>query len=127
MTTNNNVSTREERNAARGQDVAVLPLADVHETPEAYVVQLDMPGTNREGISVSIDRGELTVRGTVQPYHSDNSSVLYRELRPANYLRVFAIGRDVDAGSVDAVYEHGVLTLKLLKREEVKPREIAVR
>lgn len=127
MTTNNNVSTREERNAGRSQEVAVLPLADVHETPEAYVVQLDMPGTNREGINVSIDRGELTVRGTVQPYHAEGSSVLYRELRPANYLRVFAIGRDVDTGSVDAVYEHGVLTLKLLKREEVKPREITVR
>jgi HSP20 family protein len=127
MTTNNNVSTREERNAGHSREVAVLPLADVHETPEAYVVQLDMPGTNREGISVSIDRGELTVRGTVQPYHAEGSSVLYRELRPANYLRVFAIGRDVDPGSVDAVYEHGVLTLKLLKRDEVKPREITVR
>jgi HSP20 family protein len=127
MNTNNAISTREERFTGREPEVHVMPLADVHETPEAFVVHLDMPGTTREGIAVTIERGELTVRGTVQPYHAEGSSLIYRELRPATYLRVFTIGRDVDAASVDAVYEHGVLTLKLLKREEVKPKEIVVR
>jgi HSP20 family protein len=127
MTNTINTSTNEERSTVRDVECHVLPLADVQETPEAFVVQLDMPGTTREGIAVTLERGELTVRGTVQPYHADGSSLIYRELRPATYLRVFTIGRDVDAASVDAVYEHGVLTLKLLKREEVKPKEIIVR
>lgn len=127
MNTNNTISTREDRLTGSQPEVHVAPLADVHETPEAFLVQLDMPGTTREGITVSIERGELTVRGTVQPLHAEGSSPIYRELRPATYLRVFTIGRDVDAASVDAVYEQGVLTLKLLKREEVKPREIVVR
>jgi HSP20 family protein len=127
MNTKNTVSTRDERSTGREPEVHVAPLADVHETPEAFVVQLDMPGTTREGIAVTIERGELSVRGTVQPYHAEGSSLIYRELRPATYLRVFTIGKDVDAASVDAVYEHGVLTLKLLKREEVKPKEIVVR
>jgi HSP20 family protein len=127
MNSKNTVSTRDERFAGREPEVHVAPLADVHETPEAFVVQLDMPGTTRERIAVTIERGELTVRGTVQPYHPDGSSLIYRELRPATYLRAFTIGKDVDAASVDAVYERGVLTLKLLKREEIKPREIVVR
>jgi HSP20 family molecular chaperone IbpA len=127
MTTNNQLSTREQYPAGRNEEYSVLPLADVHETPDAFVVQLDMPGATREGIAVSIDRGELTVRGSVQPFHGEGSSLIYRELRPATYRRVFTIGRDVDAGSVDAVYEDGVLTLKLLKREEVRPKEIIVR
>jgi HSP20 family protein len=67
------------------------------------------------------------VRGTVQPYHAGGSSPIYRELRPATYHRVFVIGKNVDAASVDAVYDQGVLTLKLLKREEVRPRQIDVK
>ena len=127
MTNTINTSTNEERSTVRDAECHVLPLADVQETPEAFVVQLEMPGTTREGIAVTIDNGELTVRGKVQPYHADGSSPIYRELRPATYLRVFTIGRDVDAASVDAVYDHGVLTLKLLKREEVRPKQIDVK
>lgn len=131
MTSNEKMSVQKEQNTPdpRPQEEGrqIVPAADVYETPEAFVVHLDMPGTTKESISVVLERGELKIRGEVKPYHENTTTLLYSELRPDNFVRVFNIGKGVDTTSVDALYENGVLTLKLLKREEVKPKEIKVR
>ena len=102
------------------------PAADIYETPDAYVVMMDMPGALKESINVTIQEGTLAVKGHSAPTHHDEGAVLVRELRPVRYERSFTIGEGVDRNNVDARYEEGVLTVKLLKHESVKPREITV-
>jgi HSP20 family molecular chaperone IbpA len=107
-------------------DKTAIPCADVIETPERYVVRLDMPGTRKETISVTLEEGILQVKAAVEPHHADNASVLYRELATTSYQRAFTLGEDVDRNSVDAVFEDGVLTLKLFKTPETKPKQITI-
>jgi len=104
----------------------VIPCADIIETPERYVVCLDMPGSRKETISVTLEEGILQVKATVEPYHADNASVLYRELQTTSYQRAFTLGEDVDRNNVDAAFEDGVLTLKLFKTPETKPKQITI-
>jgi len=105
----------------------VRPSTDVYETPDAYVISVDMPGVPRNSIHVTMDQNTLVVKGTVGERYSEKSSLLFSELQRNGYYRAFNLGEGVDRDSIDARYDAGVLTVKLLKKEEVKPREIAIR
>jgi len=102
------------------------PAADVYESLEAYVLMIDMPGAGKESISVTMDRSALVVKGSVEPLHEEKASLLVGEIRTTGYYRVFNLGDDIDGNTVDARYELGVLTVKLFKKEEVRPREISI-
>jgi HSP20 family protein len=98
----------------------------MYETPEAYVVSLDMPGVQKEAITLTLEKGILQVSAEVGPHHDKSISVLYRELRATGYHRVFSLGEGIDRDNVDAVFEDGVLTVKLFKTTETKPRTIPI-
>lgn len=106
---------------------SVAPAADIYETGDAFVVLLDMPGATKETVAVSVDRGKLTVKGSAIGHHGPEAALLYREITGGAYLRTFTLGDGVDAGKIDALYEGGVLALKIFKSEAMKPRDIAIR
>ncbi len=104
-----------------------LPATDVYETPDAYVLMIDIPGVAKGDIAVRIENGELLVRADIAPTQTPNAVVLHREHVADGYDRVFSLGNDVDTRAIDAQLENGVLTIKLLKSERIKAREITVR
>lgn len=131
MTNHKVAVTQQENNAAlmRHPEFAgrtITPVADIYETEDAYVVALDMPGTSKESISISFEQGSLVVKGSTQPYHKPEAAILFRELSNANYHRVFNLGEGIDRTNADAQFSEGVLTVKLFKKEEMKPREIRI-
>ena len=85
----------------------VTPLAGIYETPEEYVVSLDMPGARRDAISVMLDPGTPHVSARVEQHHRENADVLYREIRTTAYQRAFTLGEGFDRNNVDAVFENG--------------------
>jgi HSP20 family protein len=103
-----------------------IPAADVYETPDAFVLMLDLPGTTRESINVTIEKGEMRVRADVRPGQSQQGSFLLNEMEGAGFFRAFSIGEGIDTGNVDAHFAQGVLTVKLFKSEDIKPREIRI-
>jgi HSP20 family protein len=105
----------------------LIPASDVSETGEAYVLHLDMPGAQKEAISVTVVDGMLVVRAPMTPVHGEGAAVLYREIRAGAYERRFTLGEGIDRNNVDARYENGVLTVRLLKTEALKPKEIVIR
>jgi len=107
-------------------DNFIVPPADVHETAGAVIVMLDMPGVSKDSINVTMEKGTLTVRASVEPYHRPNATMLFHELRNRGYYRVFNIGTGVDRTNVAAQFEFGVLTIKLFKTDELKSREIKI-
>lgn len=132
MTPKNEIAVKEQtatpatRTFAREEDF-VPPLADIYETPDAFVLMLDMPGASRDTMSVRLDKGTLFVKASVEKYHQENATILHSETLAPGYYRTFSIGEGIDIESVDAQFEHGVLTVKLLKSERIKPREISIR
>ena len=103
-----------------------IPAADVYETADAYVLLLDLPGVEKEGISLTLEKGEMRVRAAVDENAGTQGRRLFSETRPATFARSFTLGEGIDTNSVDAQYDKGVLTVKLYKHEGVKPREISI-
>jgi HSP20 family protein len=104
----------------------VAPSADIYETSEAYVLRLDLPGAKKEAITLTMEKNILEVSATVVPHHDKNFTVLHRELRTTGYHRTFTLGDGIDPNSVDALFENGVLTVKLFKTSEAKPKTITI-
>jgi HSP20 family protein len=130
MPTKDEVAVRNQDSTAlmrRAQSGAtVTPLADIYETADAYVLMLDMPGSQKDSISITIDKSSLVIKGEVESYVKENSKLLFNEIPNAAYQRTFNLTDGIDTSNVDAHYDNGVLTVKLFKKEEVKPREIRI-
>lgn len=108
------------------EDQYVLPLADIFETPDAYVVMLDMPGADRETMRVRLENGSLAVTAPVARQVQEKGTVLHEEARTFGYMRTFTLGEGIDLANIDAQFQDGVLSMKLFKNEEMKPREISI-
>ncbi|HLG73073.1 MAG TPA: Hsp20/alpha crystallin family protein [Chloroflexota bacterium] len=112
------------RQATPRERGAGLLLADVIETPEQFVIRVDVPGLNPDDINVSMFQGTVTI---TCPARSENVEGQYvvRERNHSPLTRQFAFGQTV-GGDVAANCENGVLTLRLPKSEVIKPKEIKI-
>lgn len=131
MSTNNDVTVVQQDNRAlmRKPDpvATVTPLADIYETPDAYVLLLDMPGATKDSINITMDQTSLVIRAGVEGYVREHATLLFNEIPGVGFQRTFNLTNGIDRDNVDARYENGVLMVKLLKKEEMKPREIRIR
>jgi HSP20 family protein len=114
------------KNGAEHTEHYVRPEADIFETPDAYVLMLDMPGARKDSIALAIHSGTMTVQAQVPSHIADEANVLLREIAVPGYYRAFTIGDGVDVNNVDAHFDLGVLTVKLFKSELAKPRAITI-
>ena len=93
-----------------------VPLADVVETPEAYVVEVELPGLCREEVVVQTQGDELVVRGERRPDLSARPECFHRlERRYGPFARGFRFSQDVDAQQIQAELEDGLLRLVVPK------------
>jgi HSP20 family protein len=104
-----------------------IPAVDVSETGEAYILYMDMPGAQKDAISVTVVDETLAVKAPVAPIHVEGAAVLYREIRTGGYERRFTLGQGIDRNDVDARYENGVLIITLPKVGEAKPQQIEIK
>ena len=105
----------------------VRPRASITENPSGFVVQVEMPGVNRQGFEITFENGELTLLGHRQPAHAPaGSELVYRESRPADFRRAFEVDGSIDSAHISAALEQGMLTLTLPKAEAAKPRKIEI-
>jgi|SoiMethySBSTD1v2_1073268.scaffolds.fasta_scaffold910686_2 HSP20 family protein len=104
-----------------------IPAVDIYETAEKdVVVKLDLPGVKREDIKVSFENQTLAIEGE-RKVTADAADQLYRAERGSGaFRRSFTLPASVDGSRVDASYQDGVLTIKLPRREEARPRQIPV-
>ncbi len=103
----------------------LVPTVDIVENNDAYVLEADMPGVNKEGLEILLENNELTIIGHRTTQSSD-AQYVYRESKPAHFRRVFELDPAIDIEKIDAKIDQGVLILSLPKSERVKPRKIMV-
>jgi HSP20 family protein len=101
------------------------PSADVYETDDDVVIELDVPGLHPENLTVESVNGQLVITGERQP--PENATRRYRAERwSGRFVRSFALQPRFSGEEVRAEYTDGVLTVRLRKPEEVKPRRISI-
>jgi len=124
MTTQSTEIARKEQEgltARASEKPRVAPPVDVFENKDEILVLADLPGVTKDALSVRLEDQELMIQGT-QPDSPDSSSW------PAvDFYRTFRVPNTIDPNGVIAELKNGILSIKLKKREETKPKQIEVK
>lgn len=114
-----------EQNEERQQRGWLQPQVNVVETPEAYMLEAEMPGVSKDGLDVLIEGNEITIVGR-RSQLVEGAKLVYRESFDRDFRRTFELDPSINAGEIKARMQDGVLHLELPKAELVKPRKITV-
>ena len=98
-----------------------FPPVNIAETTDAYHVELNAPGRNKEDFKINADQGLLTIsyEKKEETKNEDVKSVR-REFSFQGFKRSFSLDDKVDVANIQAKYENGLLKLLLPKKAEVK-------
>ena len=118
-----NLDKRETREAP----AQLVPAVDVFEDKDGITVRADLPGVSKENLAIGVDGDNLTIEGTVSLGETAALQPIYAEVRVAQYKRSFVLSRDLDTEKIDAGLVNGVLTLRIPKREQARPRRVEVK
>jgi HSP20 family protein len=106
---------------------AWAPAVDIYETESELVVTADLPGINEKDIDVRVENNMLTVRGERKLEKTINEDNMLRVERAyGSFSRSFSLPNSVNTEAIKADYHEGVLTVKMPKREESKPKQVKV-
>ncbi len=103
------------------------PAIDVHDTPDEVVVTAALPGIKPEDVEITMTGQTLTLRGEFKADESvEQGRYLVQERRYGTFHRQIELPVRVQGDRADASFENGLLTLRIPKAEEVKPRQIQI-
>ena len=105
-----------------GQDFLAFPQTNIHETPEAYHLELNAPGRTKEDFKIQVEQGLLTVSFDKkdESARSEDYKTIRREFEFRSFKRSFSVDDKINVEGIEAKYENGVLKLLLPKKEESK-------
>src|SRR5262245_3687360 len=120
-----NRSAKSKRSRKPQHPRTYVPATDIYETEAALTIVMEMSGTSKDDLNVSVEDDVLYVEGRVrfdkceglQPVYTDNVG---------HYRRSFALTSKVAQTKISAEMKDGVFTLVLPKAAEAKPRRITV-
>jgi HSP20 family protein len=104
-----------------------VPAADIYEAENELAVILEMPGVEKKNVQVRVEDDVLNVEGRLDLAKYQGLQPLYTEYNIGHYARSFRLSSKIDQGKIAAEMKDGVLSLKLPKIEEAKPRTIQIR
>jgi HSP20 family protein len=106
---------------------SAFPALNLYETDDAFVLTAELPGIAPEELEVSLEGSTVTLRGERKPVNEEGASV-HRTERPAGvFRRAIDLPVPIEGEKVEAVHRNGVLTLRLPKAAEHRPRQISVK
>ncbi len=104
------------------------PKVDVAETSDAYVVRAELPGVQKENLNVEVKENRLILSGKKESsIQHEEGRYRYSESRVGNFSRTFDLPRNVKSDAIAAEYKDGVLSLRIPKVEEVKPKTVDIK
>ena len=130
MAASQDVATRERSEAqakAHDQEFVVRPAVDIFEDGNGITVQAEMPGVSRDRLTVNADRNSLLIEGEASIDTPAGMEALYADVQSTRYGRSFVLSGELETDKIEANLKDGVLTVRIPKRAELRPRKIEVR
>ena len=104
------------------------PAVDMYQTDDEVVVKAALPGFTADEVQINVTGDVLTLRGEMQHQEEKKEKAWHiREHRWGSFERSVALPTAVVSERADADFENGILTIRLPKAEEVKPKTITVK
>jgi HSP20 family protein len=103
------------------------PTVDLFEKEGNYHLKAELPGFNKEDISVSLSEGTVTLTGKKESSHEEKTEEYHiKEMSSGSFTRSFELPGEVDEEKIDANYKDGVLTVIMPKKNGSKAKRIEV-
>ena len=101
---------------------------DLYQEKDTFLVRAELPGFRKEDLSVEVNDGLLTVTGhrKTETKADDKDAKANAVTEERRVSRTISLPEQIKADAIEAKYENGILTVTLPKREEAKPRQIAI-
>lgn len=116
----------ENKDALVGFDWA--PSVDIAETPEEFQIKAELPEVKKEDVKINIEDGVLRISGERKQEKEEGGKKWHRVERTyGSFMRTFSLPTNVDDAKIQADYKDGVLTLRLPKSAQAKPRSVEVK
>lgn len=110
------------------QGLRLMPM-DLYKESDHYILDVDLPGVDPGSIDIDVDGQLLTIRAqrTLRGQDRQEGMDWLSQERPAGaFMRQLTLGDGIDAESITANYENGVLSITIPVSEKAKPRKIEV-
>ena len=97
------------------------PAVNIFEANDAYHLELNAPGRNKEDFNLTVDKGLLTISNEQkEETKNEDAKIVRREFSYQSFKRSFTIDEKINTEAIQAKYENGLLKLVLPKHAEVK-------
>jgi len=103
------------------------PPVDIYETGDGIVLKIELPGVNKDDVSVEVKDNVLTIKGErlLDPAIKDEN--YYRKERSfGKFNRSFSLQESINPGLIKASFKEGILTVEVSRPEEEKPKQVTV-
>ena len=115
-----NVSPR-SRMVNRSSSKNSIPAVNIQEMDHQFIIDVAAPGLEKADFNIKLEDETLTISVSKEKSNEEKTDQLIRkEFSYFNFERSFNLDGKVDKSDINAVYENGILTLTLPKKEEVK-------
>src|SRR6185503_20286504 len=108
---------------SREDEPVVRPAVDIFEDPHGIMVVAEMPGVSRERLNIQADRNSLTIQGEAAIDIPKDMEAIHAEVHSTRYSRSFVLSGELETDAIDAKLKDGVLTIRIPKRREYRPRK----
>lgn len=104
----------------------VFPPVNVFSDPDGYVVRVEVPGVSIDQVSIEAQGNTFTITGKREMTGPQGAAFHRRERESGEFRRSIQMPRDVDVTRASASCKQGVLSIRVPRREEAKPRQITI-
>lgn len=109
-----------------GSEAVLRPPVDIFETGDGITLQADMPGVTKDRLQLRIEGNNLLVEGGIGIEPQAQMTALYADVRSTLYRRSFVLSNELETDKIEANLKDGLLTVRIPKRAELRPRRIQV-
>lgn len=111
----------------RDEEYSIPPAVDIFEDPHGIMVVAEMAGVSKDRLYVQADRNSLTIEGEAVIEMPKGMEPVHADVKCTRYSRSFVLSGELETDAIDAKLKDGVLTIRIPKRREFRPRKIEVR
>jgi HSP20 family protein len=105
-----------------------VPAVELTENDSNYTITVEIPGVQKNDVQVELQEGMLVVHGEKKSEREEKKDrSRYVERSYGSFSRAFDLPADADADRLEASFKDGVLTVKVPRKEAVKPKQIAIK
>jgi HSP20 family protein len=104
-----------------------VPSIDISETDDQFLISAELPGMDKEDITISLDNGRLAISGERSFENEEKGKKYHRvETKYGSFERSFQLPDNVDEESISATYENGLLNISINKSEDKVKKQIEI-